>query len=95
MAFVKNRAGIIWNLPDKEAQYRVEKDGFTFVEPETPKAPEAPKEEIIEEKPLNTGQTNADLSIEEIREQYVEATGKKVPPKFIHNKEWLLSKIYG
>jgi negative regulator of sigma E activity len=48
-----------------------------------------------EEIPQESETFVATPPIEEIREQYELVTGKSVPPKFRHNKAWLLSKING
>ena len=68
----------MWNLPEKEAKQRIEKDGWTVIE--------KPIEEVIKEQPT-------EKTIEEYREDYSAKYNKDVPNCKKNDLERIKSKL--
>lgn len=86
--FVRNRAGIVWSLSEKEARDRITKGEFvalTEAQVEKHIGVKAPKAATI------STDDQEDSSV--IRRKYEEVVGAPVPPNMKNNIEWMKKKI--
>ena len=75
---VKNRGGVVWDLPDMEALRRIEHDGFT---------------KIVTRKPVIKTIIKSNDELLSISKQYEEKFQKSVPTNMKNNIEWIKSKL--
>lgn len=87
-------AGILWDMPEKEAEYRIKNDGFTKVESVIEGNEVSPTTEKKDETSILEEEKQKDeVSLESLHSQYLEKFRKEVPVNKKNDAEWIQSKL--